>query len=74
MSQGLRRESCLVRVRGSTILVQVGFVIKVAREALVSRFKGKIRGRIMKQLAHIDGGAEGLVYMTQGDKEYKIVK
>lgn len=35
MSTGLNRNFAMFKVRGNTLMVNVGFVIKVAREGLV---------------------------------------
>lgn len=70
----LNRNLCLFRVRGSTLLIPVGFVIKVARENLVQSFEGKVEKRLGRALDHLDRTYGDLVYMTRATKEYKIIR
>lgn len=70
----MNRNFCLFKVRGSTLVIPVGFVLKVAREGLVQKYVSKIQSRLDKQLAHIDKAYGGLFYMTKEPKEYKIIK
>ena len=72
--EALNRHLCLFRVRGSSLLIPVGFVLKVARESLVQKYLSKVESILKKSISHLDHKYGGLVYMTQSDKEYKVVR
>lgn len=74
MSSRLNRNLSFFRVRGSTLQVQVGFVIKVAREGLVNKYRSKIAWRLDQALDGLNREYGGLLYMTNAEKEYKIVR
>lgn len=54
MSSHLNRNICLFKVRGSTLLIPVGFVLKLSREGLVSSYRSKIQQALEKSLDHLD--------------------
>lgn len=74
MSSRLNRNLSLFKVRGSTLLIQVGFVIKVAREGLVQKYKSKIGQKLDQSLDGLNREYGGLFYMTNSEKEYKTVR
>lgn len=74
MSSKLNKHLCLFKVRGSTLLIPVGFVIKVSREALVQSYIGKMEKRIARSVDNLDTTYGGAFYLSTSDKEYKVVR
>ena len=65
LSAHLNRHFGLVRLRGTTYQIPVGFVLKVARESLLQKYRSKIASRIDHQvLGHIDRQYGGVMYLT----------
>jgi nucleoside diphosphate kinase len=83
MNSAFNKNLCLFKLRGSTLLIPVGFVLKLSREALVRCYKGKLSARISRSLKHlqeqsaryITNGATGAAaYMSSSEKEYKVLR
>ena len=75
LSTQLNRHFGLFKLRGTTYQIPVGFVLKLARESLQQKYRSKIAFRIDQQvLGHLDRQYGGVMYLTQSEKEYKVVK
>lgn len=64
---------CFFKVRGYTYNVEIGYVMKLARESLISKFAVAVK-RINKRFEHINRTYGDFLHLTSNPKELKIVK
>lgn len=69
----LNRNLCLFNIRGSTYNIEVGFVMKIARESLISTFK-TAEAKLQKALINLPQDFGKLFYYTKNHKEFSLVR
>ena len=60
----MNRNLCFFKVRGSTYNIEVGFVMKIARESLSSKFKTTEK-KLVNALSHLSQDFGSLFYLTK---------
>ncbi len=69
----MNRNLCFFKVRGSTYNIEVGFVMKIARESLLSKFKTTEK-KLVNALSHLSQDFGSLFYLTRTASEHSLVR